>query len=1085
MYKLGLDIGITSVGWAVLNTDINGEPNRIIDLGVRIFEAAENKKDGASLAAPRREARGARRRNRRRNHRKDRIKSLLQNSGIIDKKSLENLYHPENGAAVLSDIYMVRYEALNRILTDEELARLLIHFSQRRGFKSNRKSDDSGDNGLFLNATAENLKYLQEKGYQTVGEMLYKDEKYAHQKRNKGGNYDNTFLRRQIEDELKIIFASQKSYGNKYITDEFVGKYMDILFSQRNFSEGPGKGSPYGGNQIENMIGYCNFESKEKRAAKATYTFEMFNLWQKINAVKIVSYGDKRDLTKEEKLIIESLCHKSDSVDYKKIRKALALDSNQTFNLSYGNKDTAEVEKTKFNYLPAYHTMRKAFDSLAKGYLDKNIGVEKRDIIGTALMYFKSDNKIKEFIAANLGDEDMFTCEEMNIILNIKNFSKVGNLSLKAMKKITPFLMEGMIYNEAADAAGYNFKAENEGEKKKYLPKLSEDSEDSQDITNPVVKRAINQTIKVINAVVKKYGSPASINIELAREMHKNRKDRDKIKKEQDSNAANNQKVYNEIKDTFRILHPSGQDIIKYRLWEEQDGRCLYSGKPIEAEKLFHSGYCEIDHIIPYSISFDDSYNNKALVLTAENQNKGNRLPLQYIKDKDDFKVRVITTIKNKSKRDKLLKETISDEDMSAMKVRNLTDTQYITTFIYDYIRNKLLFDESFQGKKKVTAVNGRVTSYMRKRWGIAKIRENGDLHHCIDAAVVACITDGMIHRITKYSQYMENRYIDTGTAYMKSKFPPPWDTFATELDIRTSPAVKELLKEINLPNYIDVDIDNIKPVFVSRTKKKKLTGAAHKATIRGYRQIDGEMKTLSKTPIKNLKLDKNNEIAGYYNKDSDILLYNLLRDKLLAAGGNGEKAFPEGFVYKPSPKGGTAPKVKSVKIFEKASLVVPVNKAAENGGVAGNGDMVRIDLYKIEGDGYYFVPVYVADLVKDELPTKASVRAKPYEQWKEMKDEDFLYSIYPNDLLKITHKKDMKFSLNQKGAAGEKELLTKEIFAYYTNADIATASIRIESHDNKYALKGLGVKTIPAIEKYHVDVLGNIYKAPLEKRGK
>ncbi len=1082
MYKLGLDIGITSVGWAVLNTDINGEPNRIIDLGVRIFDAAEHPKDGASLAAPRREARSARRRNRRKNHRKERIKALLQKSDIIDKNALENLYHPKAGSAKLSDIYMVRYEALNRLLTNEELARLLIHFSQRRGFKSNRKSDNEGDNGLLLKATSENLKYLNKKGYQTVGEMLYKDEKYSDHKRNKSGSYENTFLRRQIEDEVKLIFACQKSLGNKYITDDFAIKYMEILFSQRDFSEGPGAGSPYGGDQIMDKVGDCTFEKGEKRAAKATYTFELFNLWHKINAIKIISYGNKRELTKEEKLIIESLCHKSDSVDYKKIRKALDLDSNRIFNLSYGDKEIAEVEKAKFNYLPAYHTMRKRFDSLAKGYFDKNINTEKRDVIGTALTYYKSDNKIREYINSHINPEDMFSAEEMDIILNINNFSKVGNLSLKAIKKIMPFLMDGMTYDKACAEAGYDFKGEEIAEKKKYLPKLPENT---YDITNPVVKRAINQTIKVVNAVIKKYGSPASINIELSREMHKNRKDRDKIKKEQDSNAENNQKVYNEIRDTFKILSPTGQDIIKYRLWKEQGERCIYSGYPIEAEKLFLPGYYEIDHIIPYSISFDDTYNNKVLVIARENRNKGNRLPLQYISDKDNFRVRVINTIKNKSKRDKLLKEYLSEDDMSAMKDRNLTDTQFITTFVYNYIRTNLLFDENYQGNKKITAVNGKVTSYMRKRWGINKIRENGDLHHCIDAAVVACITDGMIRRITNYSQWLENRYLNIDSAYMKTKFPPPWDLFRDELDIRTSANPQQLLTDKPLPNYRDVDISSIKPVFVSRMTKKKLTGAAHKATIKGYREIDGEMKTVSKTPLKNLKLDKNNEIAGYYNEDSDRLLYNLLRDKLIAAGGNGEKAFPEGFVYKPTPKGGVAPKVRTVKIFEKASLVVPVNKDAENGGVAGNGDMVRIDLYKVEGDGYYFVPVYVSDLVKDELPCKASVRAKSYDNWKEMKEEDFLYSIYPNDLLKITHKKDMKFSLVQKGATGEKEMLTKETFVYYKQSGIATASIRIITHDNRYSIENLGVKTVKSIEKYHVDILGNIYKAPLEKRGK
>lgn len=73
-YTLGLDIGISSVGWAIIQNDMNGEPIKIEHLGVRIFESAEQSQTGASLAAPRREMRGQRRTIRRRRHRKARIK---------------------------------------------------------------------------------------------------------------------------------------------------------------------------------------------------------------------------------------------------------------------------------------------------------------------------------------------------------------------------------------------------------------------------------------------------------------------------------------------------------------------------------------------------------------------------------------------------------------------------------------------------------------------------------------------------------------------------------------------------------------------------------------------------------------------------------------------------------------------------------------------------------------------------------------------------------------------------------------------------------------------------------------------------
>ena len=640
MYRLGLDIGTTSVGAAILNIDHYGEPNRIIDMHVRTFEAAENPNDGSSLAAPRREARGARRRNRRHKHRLDRIKALIQSEGIYTKEKLDSLYHAKGN--ILMDIYQIRYESLERKLNNEELTRLLIHFAQRRGFKSNRKNEKKGsDEGKLLAATADNEKYLKEKGYRTVGEMLWKDERFAENKRNKGGDYSNTFLRSQLKEEIGIIFEKQKAFGSLYVTDAFSEKYLEILFSQRAFEEGPGEESPYAGNQIEKMVGKCTFEKEEKRASKATYTFELFNLWQKINSIGILQDGVKRRLTDDERNKLFALCHKTEKIDYKRIRKELEMGQDALFsNLTYGRKEVEEVEAAKFQHLPVYHEMRKAFDKISKNHV-LQISNTQRDLIGTAITYYKTDDKIQQALL-----EGKFSKEEINAILGMKNFSKFGSLSVKAMQKVIPYLEKGLTYDKACEQAGYDFRAHNVAEKKKYLPKLPQNT---YDITSPVVKRAINQTIKVVNEIIKRHGSPAAVNIELAREMSKSFKDRKRIEKEQKDNAAQNQRIYDEIKDTFHVAQPSGQDIVKYKLWQEQDCKCVYTGQPIKAENLFVPGYYEVDHIIPYSISFDDSYTNKVLVLTKANRDKGNRIPMQYVADKEEYEIRVNTLIKNRS----------------------------------------------------------------------------------------------------------------------------------------------------------------------------------------------------------------------------------------------------------------------------------------------------------------------------------------------------------------------------------------------------------------------------------------------------
>ena len=171
-YRIGLDIGIASVGWAVLENGEDDEPKRIVDLGVRIFDVAEIPKTGASLAQPRREARTTRRRLRRRRHRLERIRYLLEQQGIITEAELGVYY--ESGE--LPSVYQLRAEALERKLNKKELAQILIHIAKHRGFKSTRKAETKEkEGGEVLSAVKSNQMLMEEKGYRTVGEMIYRD----------------------------------------------------------------------------------------------------------------------------------------------------------------------------------------------------------------------------------------------------------------------------------------------------------------------------------------------------------------------------------------------------------------------------------------------------------------------------------------------------------------------------------------------------------------------------------------------------------------------------------------------------------------------------------------------------------------------------------------------------------------------------------------------------------------------------------------------------------------------------------------------------------------------------------------------
>lgn len=1084
-YGIGLDIGISSIGYAVVNLNEQDEPCGIHRMGVRVFERAEHPKDGASLALPRREARGARRRLRRHRHRIKRIHYELVKTGFVTEEQLAVLFEGK-----LEDIYALRTRALEELVSDAELSRILIHLAQRRGFKSNRKSDEQDkEAGRLLSAVNANTARMAENGYRTVGEMFFKDAEFADHKRNKGENYTATVLRSDIEEEARKILAAQTALGNKKITEAFLEEYIGILTSQRPFDVGPGEPSPYGGDQIFKMIGKCTLEPTELRASKASYSFEYFQLLQKVNHIRIFRDGVFVPLNDAQRRQVIELAHKTPDVSYEKIRKALLLDETETFNTVRYRQDGTDAEKKeKLGCLKAYHEMRKCLDKVSKGRI-LALDTEKRNAIAFALTAYKTDEKI---IAAL--KEARIEQADIEQLLTMRGFSKFGHLSVKACDALIPFLEQGMTYNAACEAAGYEFRGHDRTKREQFLPADPKEAPELETITSPVARRAIAQTIKVVNAIIRdREGSPTFVKIELARELSKTKFERDKLDRSMRDNAALNERLVNELREQFGLTAPTGMDIVKYRLYQEQGGVCPYSLKQLDLNRLFEAGYVDVDHIVPYSRSFDDRRCNKVLVLSSENRQKGNRLPLQYLTGarRDAFVVYVNTQVRDIKKKRNLLKESFTEEESKEFIRRNLQDTQTLSRFLYNYIKDHLAF-ASFQTEKKnhVTAVNGAVTAYLRKRWGIQKVREDGDLHHALDALVIACTTQGMISRVRRYSDDRETEFfvgedagyrLDRETGALTERFPYPWPNFRKEMMARISDDPKGTLCAMQLADYRGAPIESVKPIFVSQMPRHKVTGSAHEDTVKSARLL-AEGEVLSKRPLTELKLGRKEDgyyIEGYYDQDSDRLLYQALLERLIAYNGNAEKAFSEPF-YKPKSDGTPGPPVKKVKLKKKTTLQVPVQQKQA---VADNGSMVRVDIFYVEKEGYYAVPIYVSDTVKPELPNLAVVAHKPYSEWKEMKEEDFLFSLHPSDLIYVEHKKGIKLTVNNPESTRKKALEPKGAFLYYCGLDISAGSINCNDHDRSYSAKGIGIKRLLRLEKYRVDPLGNITRIRRERR--
>lgn len=1069
-YVLGLDIGIASVGWAVLALNEEDEPYRIIDLNSRIFPKAENPKDGSSLAAPRRNARSMRRRLRRRRHRLERVRALLIRTGVLSRDALKKLYDQP-----VTDIYEIRYEGLQRKLTPDEWSRVLLFFAKHRGFKSNRLAESGNDEeGRVKDAVRANKELLAD--YRTVGELLFKNEKFKDHKRNKADDYRMTVSRDMLADEIKQLFESQRAFGNRCADLDTEVQYTKIFWSQRNFDEGPGGASPYGGNLIEKMIGKCTLEGDEKRAPKASYSFMRFNLLQKLNHLQIKENGLKRSLTLEERQKLEKLAWQSPTLTYDRLRKELGLREIERFNDLIYSQDIDKTEKrAKFNYTDAYHAIRKVLDKKENGYIDR-FSPDALDAIGYAFTVFKNEKKLKEYLLAH----GITTEDSILLLENLKTFRKFGHISIKACRKLIPYLEQGMIYDKACQAAGYDFQGGN-GEKRKFL---SGYMEDVREIPNPVVKRAITQTTKVLNALIRRYGSPVEIHVELARELARNFDDRKRMNRKMDENREVNERIRKELIENG-LAQPNGLDIVKWKLYKEQQGVCAYSQQPFDLERLLHDPkYAEVDHILPYSRSFDDSYANKVLVFTAENRHKGNKTPLEYMAD-DEKRINAFTTwvqysIRDFRKRQNLLRKNFVDEEQE-WKDRHLNDTKYISRLVYNLLREHLEFNPfRTRRKRHVLAVNGSITAYVRKRLGISKIREDGDLHHAVDAAVIACVTQGMVNQVQEYSRARE-----LWERVHEDRFPEPWQGFRRELDARVSHEPAAKLRAMRVKNYTEEDLKEVKPIFVSRMPCHTVRAGAHEETIRSSKGLaDGLI--IQKVALPKLKLTNDGmAIKDYYNPDSDKLLYNALLTRMQECKKKGEKPFDVPF-YKPRADGSPGPLVKKVKIVKKTDAYVKVNGGK---GVADNGDMLRVDVfYRAEGrgKGYYLIPIYAADVVKEELPNKAIVAHKPYEAWIDMKSEEFLFSLYQNDLIYIESEKGVdlnsvsKINDNKKMSVKIKE---RAMFGYYQGVNRSTSAITIINHDNTYQQTSLGVRNIKKIKKMQVDVLGRIVEAPNEGR--
>ena len=631
------------------------------------------------------------------------------------------------------------------------------------------------------------------------------------------------------------------------------------------------------------------------------------------------------------------------------------------------------------------------------------------------------------------------------------NFDKFIQLSLKALHKILPLMQQGLRYDEAcAEIYGDHYGKKTE-ENHLLLPQIPAD-----EIRNPVVLRTLTQARKVINGVVRLYGSPARIHIETGREVGKSYQDRRELEKRQEENRKQREKAINEIKILFPNFsgEPKAKDILKMRLYYQQNAKCLYSGKPLELHRLFEQKYVEVDHALPFSRTWDDSFNNKVLVLANENQNKGNLTPFEWLDGKNNserwraFKALVETSAFPYAKKQRILSQKLDEKGFIE---RNLNDTRYVARFLCNFIADNMHL--TGEGKRKVFASNGQITALLRHRWGLAKSREDNDRHHALDAVLVACSTVAMQQKITRFVRFEEGNVftgerVDRETGeIIPLYFPAPWELFREEVEIRIFSDDPKLELENRLIARPQANHEFVQPLFVSRMPTRKMTGQGHMETIKSAKRLNEGLSVI-KMPLTKLRLK---DLESMVNREREKELYEALKARLEAFNDDPAKAFAEPFMK----KGGAIVKSVRVEQVQKSGVLV-----RDGNGVADNASMVRVDVFT-KGGKYFLVPIYTWQVAKGILPDRAVIAFKNEEEW-ELMDENatFQFSLYQNDLVKLVTKK-------------------KTIFGYFNGLNRATGNIDIKEHDlEKSKVKdgihqSIGIKLALSFEKYQVDELG------------
>jgi CRISPR-associated endonuclease Csn1 len=751
-YSLGLDIGSSSVGWALL-TD-----HSIIRAGVRVFpEGVDRDTKGLEVSrnAARREARGARRIKSRRAQRRHKLVAILREAGFLPKED------SQLKALLRTEPYSLRARGLDNQLDKFEFGRVLYHINLRRGFKSNRKSDKAKD-GIVNKSATELQKKIDESNCRTIGEYFSTLDPHEQQLR---GHY--TF-RSMYEKEFDLLWAKQSEFYPDTLKDDLRKRIRDeTIFFQR-----PLKPS-------DELIGDCELETGEKRCPRGDWYARRFRILQTVNNLKLRQpTGQEDELNADQrKSVLEDLESKG-KITFCNLRKKLGLLETQKFNFE---PETGNGGKKAKDYLEgdAFSEAMTKPKLFGKKWMD--IPTESKVLLNEAVVEL-DDDALREFAAKEHG----FDREQCEMLMKVSLPQSYMSYSRKAIIKLLPPMEQGLRTDEAVRKI---YGERNKGAQTRG----SLDFDLLPDLRNPLVARALHEVRKVVNAIIREHGKPAQIYLEMARDLKNSRSKREEIQKQIWDKERENAETRTRLIEDANIEKPSRDDVTKYKLWQECGRMCPYTGKAIGLHEIFgeHPVF-QVEHILPYSRSLDDSFANKTLCHEDENRRKGNKTPYEFYGIDEGLLKRI--AILPYGKRRKFTQEKI---ELDKCIERQLNDTRYICRETSAYLKTLGV---------NVMGTRGEATFALRQQWGLNTVLNGLNIknrddhrHHAIDAVVTALTRPEHLRKLA------ETRFGGT-----RQKFEEPWPEFRRQ--------VEEMVNAINISHRVT----------------KKVSGQLHEETSYG-----------------------------------------------------------------------------------------------------------------------------------------------------------------------------------------------------------------------------------------------------------